>query len=102
MFTSASSSTRVLSHRLATLHRCLDRTRCDIQKQVHWRLELLRLMLLLLHCRNVQLFENIADREVISQHFRSKKHYSAERRRIQVRKHGAEPNDHLISQETGK
>lgn len=96
MFTSASSSTRVLSHRLATLHRCLDRTRCDIQKQVHWRLELLRLMLLLLHCRNVQLFENI------SRHFRSKKHYSAERRRIQVRKHGAEPNDHLISQETGK
>ncbi|KAL9528203.1 hypothetical protein SMMN14_08322 [Sphaerulina musiva] len=40
--------------------------------------------------------------EVISQHFRSKKHYSAERRRIQVRKHGAEPNDHLISQETAK
>lgn len=32
MFASASSSTRVLSHRLATLHRCLDRTRCDIQK----------------------------------------------------------------------
>lgn len=66
MFTSASSSTRVLSHRLATLHRCLDRTRCDIQKQVHWRLELLRLMLLLLHCRNVQLFENIADRGYIA------------------------------------